>query len=72
MIYIYIYIYIIFTSHKFSCWIATDRGAIWAFVAPVLAIITVRTLLIILIEILLLECLSGEHYYLDFVTSIHL
>ena len=26
----------------YSCWIDTDKGAIWGFVAPMLAIIIVR------------------------------
>ena len=29
--------------HNDSCWIETDKGAIWGFVAPMLAIITVRS-----------------------------
>ena len=28
-----------------SCWIETEKGAIWGFVAPMLAIIMVRVLL---------------------------
>ena len=29
-----------------SCWISTDEGAIWAFVGPMLAIITVSCVML--------------------------
>ena len=35
---------IIFDEYIRSCWIETDRGAIWGFVAPVLFVITVSIL----------------------------
>ena len=37
--YYFVHLYLILVQ---SCWIDTDRGAIWGFVAPVLVIIIVR------------------------------
>ena len=31
--------------HIYSCWLSTEKGVIWAFVAPMLAIITVSELI---------------------------
>ena len=33
---------VIVNTYIHSCWIDTDKGAIWGFVAPMLAIIIVR------------------------------
>ena len=38
---LYMYVILLF---KYSCWIKTDKGAIWGFVVPMLVIILVRFL----------------------------
>ena len=60
----------VFGFDKYSCWIGTDKGAIWGFVAPMLVIISVRTLSLFIKWNIFIYV--GESYYLNFGTSIHL
>ena len=46
------YVYV----HVFSCWLSIDKGVIWAFLGPMLAIVIVRINRII---VRYLSCLSG-------------
>ena len=42
LLFYFIYLVLILYNYKtYSCWIETGEGAIWAFVAPMLVIITV-------------------------------
>ena len=70
-------IIIITYIYMHSCWIDTDEGAIWGFVAPMLAIITVRFVLFLtdiqynyIIHVHQLYSYTGQYHVPIIVTSL--